>query len=155
MNPEAGRVGHEGLVLRIAQLELDLGALVAGATARRISARGWPRASRARRSYTVMFVHKRGTDGCYAVATYDVNTKFLIYRIISGQRGSLMEKKRNHARAKDATHVSVSLPKEILDALDKMATSEDRNRSNMIQRLIRIELEQQGYLSKEKPTKQA
>lgn len=66
-----------------------------------------------------------------------------------------MEKKRNHARAKDATHVSVSLPKEILDALDKMATSEDRNRSNMIQRLIRIELEQQGYLSKEKPTKQA
>ncbi len=66
-----------------------------------------------------------------------------------------MEKKRSHARAKDATHVSVSLPKEILDALDKMATSEDRNRSNMIQRLIRIELEQQGYLSKEKAAKQA
>lgn len=66
-----------------------------------------------------------------------------------------MEKKRTHARAKDATHVSVSLPKEILEALDKMADSQDRNRSNMIQRLIRIELEQQGYLSKEKTSKQS
>lgn len=148
-------MGHEGLVLRIAQLELNLGALIAGATLGRITARGWPRAPRARRGYTVMFVHKRGTNGCYAVATYVVNTKFLIYRIISGQRGSLMEKKRTHARAKDATHVSVSLPKEILEALDKMADSQDRNRSNMIQRLIRIELEQQGYLSKEKTSKQS
>lgn len=82
MDPQGSRVGHEGLVLRIAQLELHLGALVAGATPGRITARGWPGAPRARRSYTVMFVHKRGTDGCYAVATYDVNTKFLIYRII-------------------------------------------------------------------------
>ena len=147
-------MGHESLVLRIAQLELDLGALVAGSTAGRITARSWPGAPGARRSYTVMFVHKRGTDGCYAVATYDVNSKFLIYRIISCQTGPLMDKKRSHARAKDATHVSVSLPKEILEALDKMADSQDRNRSNMIQRLIRIELEQQGYLSKEKPANQ-
>ena len=36
-----------------------------------------------------------------------------------------------------------------------MADSQDRNRSNMIQRLIRIELEQQGYLSKEKAAKQS
>lgn len=143
-------MGHERLVLDVAQLELDLSALVAGAPAGCVPARGWPGAPRERRSYTVMFVHKRGTNGCYAVLTYDVNSKFLIYRIISGQTGSLMEKKRSHARAKDATHVSVSLPKEILDALDKMADSQDRNRSNMIQRLIRIELEQQGYLSKEK-----
>lgn len=150
MNPQGSRMGHERLVLDVAQLELDLSALVAGAPAGCVPARGWPGAPRVRRSYTVMFVHKRGTNGCYAVAIYDVNSKFLIYRIISGQTGSLMEKKRSHARAKDATHVSVSLPKEILDALDKMADSQDRNRSNMIQRLIRIELEQQGYLSKEK-----
>ena len=150
MNPQGSRMGHERLVLDVAQLKLDLSALVAGAPAGCVPARGWPGAPRVRRSYTVMFVHKRGTNGCYAVATYDVNSKFLIYRIISGQTGSLMEKKRSHARAKDATHVSVSLPKEILDALDKMADSQDRNRSNMIQRLIRIELEQQGYLSKEK-----
>ena len=150
MNPQGSRMGHERLVLDVAQLELDLSALVAGAPAGCVPARGWPGAPRVRRSYTVMFVHKRGTNGCYAVAIYDVNSKFLIYRIISGQTGSLMEKKRSHARAKDATHVSVSLPKEILDALDKMANSQDRNRSNMIQRLIRIELEQQGYLSKEK-----
>ncbi len=150
MNPQGSRMSHERLILGIAQLELDLRALIAGPPAGSVPTRGWPEATRGRRSYTVIFVHKRGTDGCYAVAIYNVNSKFLIYRSISGQTGSLMEKKRSHTRAKDATHVSVSLPKEILDALDKMADSQDRNRSNMIQRLIRIELEQQGYLSKEK-----
>jgi hypothetical protein len=82
MNPQGSRMSHERLILGIAQLELDLRALIAGPPAGSVPARGWPGSPRVRRSYTVMFVHKRGTNGCYAVATYDVNSKFLIYRSI-------------------------------------------------------------------------
>lgn len=43
---------------------------------------------------------------------------------------------RSHDRDESNTKVSISLSKELLDALDKMADEEGRTRSNMLQRII-------------------
>ena len=55
MNPQGSRMGHERLVLDVAQLELDLSALVAGAPAGCVPARGWPGAPRERLPYPESF----------------------------------------------------------------------------------------------------
>lgn len=42
----------------------------------------------------------------------------------------------NHQRAESNAKISISLSKEMLDALDEMAEAEGRSRSNMLQRIL-------------------
>lgn len=51
-----------------------------------------------------------------------------------------------HERSESNAKISISLSKELLDALDRMADIEGRSRSNMLQRIIAEQL-----AAKEKP----
>ena len=44
---------------------------------------------------------------------------------------------RHHLRADGSTKISVSIPQELVDAIDAIALKEERNRSNMITVLLR------------------
>ena len=44
---------------------------------------------------------------------------------------------RHHLRADGSTKISVSIPQELVDAIDAIAVKEERNRSNMITVLLR------------------
>jgi len=46
-------------------------------------------------------------------------------------------KNRHHLRAEGSTKISVSIPQELVDAIDAIAVKEERNRSNMITVLLR------------------
>ena len=46
-------------------------------------------------------------------------------------------KSRHHLRADGSTKISVSIPQELVDAIDAIALKEERNRSNMITVLLR------------------
>lgn len=46
-------------------------------------------------------------------------------------------KNRHHMRAEGSTKISVSIPQELVDAIDAIALKEERNRSNMITVLLR------------------
>lgn len=44
---------------------------------------------------------------------------------------------RHHMRAEGSTKISVSIPQELVDAIDAIALKEERNRSNMVTVLLR------------------
>ena len=44
---------------------------------------------------------------------------------------------RHQMRAEGSTKISISMPKELLDAIDAIALKEERNRSNMVTVLLR------------------
>ena len=44
---------------------------------------------------------------------------------------------RHHMRAEGSTKISVSIPRELVEAIDAIALKEERNRSNMITVLLR------------------
>ena len=46
-------------------------------------------------------------------------------------------KSRHHMRAQGSTKISISIPQELVDAIDAIALKEERNRSNMITVLLR------------------
>lgn len=46
-------------------------------------------------------------------------------------------KNRHHLRAEGSTKISISIPQELVDAIDAIARKEERNRSNMITVLLR------------------
>jgi predicted transcriptional regulator len=52
-----------------------------------------------------------------------------------------MTTQRNHERAPDKAHVSVSMDKEMVRKLDEIAAKEDRPRSYMIRRMLLKEIE--------------
>ncbi|MGF1484919.1 MAG: ribbon-helix-helix domain-containing protein [Opitutales bacterium] len=43
-----------------------------------------------------------------------------------------MKKKKSHARAPGQTQISISIPQELVDQVEKLAKAENRNRSNFI-----------------------
>jgi len=43
-----------------------------------------------------------------------------------------MAKKQTHGRAPGKTQISISLPQELVDKIDRLAATQNRNRSNFI-----------------------
>ena len=44
---------------------------------------------------------------------------------------------RHHMRAEGSTKISISIPRDLVDAIDAIALKEERNRSNMVTVLLR------------------
>jgi metal-responsive CopG/Arc/MetJ family transcriptional regulator len=44
----------------------------------------------------------------------------------------MAKKKKSHARAPGMTQISISLPEDLVEKIDKLAASDNRNRSNFI-----------------------
>ncbi len=44
----------------------------------------------------------------------------------------MVKKKKSHARAPGMTQISISLPESLVEKIDRMAQTENRNRSNFI-----------------------
>jgi len=64
----------------------------------------------------------------------------------------MAKKKKSHARAPGMTQISISLPESLVDKIDRLADSDNRNRSNFIATYLeKLATEDMGVAEKPEP----